>query len=126
MINILGMSNWKHHYCITLEKKQEFFSGFRKLLVELGFEENSNPVIYSFGRPQDKMGEPIMNKEDDIQKYVDEHDFFNNDSYFIDVIFGKDKIFLIVNSNEDKLQEFYAKLEKIAIFNSKQPTSRQK
>ncbi len=62
----------------------------------------------SFARPIDKKrGELLYDKEDDIKDYTDRHYSFTNEKkqYSIELIFGKNKIFLIIHSNTDKQQE---------------------
>ena len=98
----------------TFEKKQEFFKFFRRLLVNLGFgEEESTYPIYSFGRPSDKHGEPITNKEENIKFYGDRDYFFENGKYRINLLFGQKKIFLIINSNKDQQKAISEKIKSV-------------
>ncbi len=114
MVKIFGVAKSEFHNYYELDKKQKFFSGFRKLLVDLGFaEDDSNdPTIYGFGRPRDNYGEAITTKEVDIQDLVDEHYFWQNNYYMVDVIFGKAKIFLIIATKKDRQQEISQKVKK--------------
>ena len=117
MIKIFGISKFELHNYYNLEKKQEFFAGFRKLLTELGFgREDSNPIINRFGRPTDSMGEAIQTKEDDIKEYVDRHEFFDNKDYMIDIVFGKERIFLIIATKRDRQQEISQKVQKFCSY----------
>ncbi len=85
-------------------KEQQFFSICRKFLLNLGFEKDE--WIESFGRPFNKeINEYILDKEENIGKYVDVSDHFSNKDYAINIIFGKDKIFLIINTKIDKQKE---------------------
>ena len=116
-IKIFGLRKTEKHSNYELEKRQEFFSGFRKLLVDLDFgDESSNIEIYGFGRPSGDDGEPILTKEDDIAKYIDRHYYFENDSFRVDVIFGKEKIFLIINSDKDRQEKISEKVQKFCSF----------
>lgn len=117
-VKILGISKSKKHGCYTLEKKQRFFSGFRKFLADLGFgEEESAFEIYSFARPVDKKwGEPIIYREDDIKKYVDMRFHFSSKDYLIDVVFGKSRIFLIISTDKDRQEFISEKIQKFCSY----------
>lgn len=116
LVKILGLSKSERHNYYQLEKKQEFFAGFRKLLVDFGFDEDRDPAIYGFGRPSDENYEYITTKEEDIKAYVDVHYYFENDEFRIDVVFGSSKIFLIINSDKDKQKEVSKKVQKFCSF----------
>ena len=123
MIKIIGTLKSKFHSFYILEKKQEFFAGFRKFLVDMGVgaetgggNEDTNVEIYSFGRPFDKDGEPIVSEEDNIGKYIDLHYSYKTKKYFIDLVFGKEKIFLVVFSKDDYQQEIQNNLGKFCRF----------
>ncbi|MDP2925790.1 MAG: hypothetical protein Q8N99_05455 [Nanoarchaeota archaeon] len=119
-LKILGLKKSEKHNYYELENKQEFFSGFRKLLVDLGFgEESSNIEIYSFGRPPGDDGEYILTKEEDINDYIDRHFYFENNNFRIDVVFGKKKIFLVINSDKDKQEKISEKVQKFCSFQPK-------
>jgi len=53
---------------------------------------------------------------DDINKFVDEIYNFRNDDYSVDVILGKDTIFLVINSITDKQKEIYKAVFKFVDF----------
>jgi len=117
MVKIFGQSKSVFHSFYELKKEQDLFQGFRKFLVGMGFgEESSNIEIYGFGRPDDGHHDPDTSKEEDIKDYVDEHYFFQNDEFMIDLIFGKEKIFLMVASKKDKQQEINEKVRKFCSF----------
>ena len=116
-IKIFGLRKTEKHSNYELEKKQEFFSGFRKLLMDFGFgDESSNIEIYGFGRPSGDDGEPILTEEEDINKYIDRHFYFENENFRIDIIFGNEKIFLIINSDKDKQDKVSEKVQKFCSF----------
>jgi hypothetical protein len=116
-IKILGSKKSDNHNLFILDKKQEFFSGFRKFLVDMDFgSEDSSFDIYSFGRPQDEEHEPIIAREEKINEYIDQDFTFTHKGYTINVIFGKNKIFLIIFSKKN-IQEKVAKaINKFCIF----------
>ncbi|MSS74050.1 hypothetical protein EXS72_00215 [Candidatus Pacearchaeota archaeon] len=117
MVKIFGLSKFEFHTFYELKKEQDFLSGFRKCLVDMGFgEEKYNIEIYGFGRPNDKDAEPDTSKEEDIKDYIDKHYFFQNNEFMIDLVFGKDKIFLMVASKKNKQQEISKKVQKFCDF----------
>jgi len=117
MLKIIGLKKSECHSSYILEKKQEFFKYFRKFLSDLDFgDEDSNVEIYGFGRPNDDQGEPIKSKEDNINDYSDQYFLFRSEGYVIDVIFGEERIFVIVSFKEDKQEEVNNKILKFALF----------
>lgn len=104
-IKLLAIGKDEHKNYFIFPKRQYFFKICRQLLIDLGvnkFESNS------FARPTDKKwGEPIFDKENKIKNYTDKHCSFNDKKkrYMIEIIFGKDKIFLIIYTKTDKQQE---------------------
>ena len=99
----IGKSELRTYY--ILPKKQDFFKICRQLLLDLGVKKfDSN----SFARPSDKkFGEPIFDKEENIKNYIDRYYSFTDEKeqYSIELVFGKDKVFLIIYSKTDKQQE---------------------
>jgi len=115
LVKIIGVNKSEYRNCYILEKIQDFLSGFRKFLLDIGFTE-SDFEAYSFGRPDDKYGEPDTTKEEDISKYVDKDYFFVNENFRVELIFGKDRIFLIILTTEDKQKEISEKIKKFCTF----------
>jgi len=114
-VKIHGSGKSENHSSFILSKEQQFFSEFRQFLIDLGFDKDEFDV-YKFGRPLDDQCEPIENKEDDIKNYTDKHFYFHNDQYDIDVVFGKDRIFVSINTKEDRQEEISEKLKKFVSF----------
>ncbi len=115
MIKILAISKSEKHNYFRLEKVQEFVSGFRKFLVDIGFDEH-DVGVYSFGRPVDEHGEPDENKEDDVKNYVDKRFGFDNDEYTIDVVFGKENIFVMIFTKINRQKEIVEGMSKFCSF----------
>ena len=86
-------------------KEQKFFNILREFLTKLGFDKN-DPFLIGIGRPWDEETEsPILNKEENIEKYSDRIDNFFSKDYSIDVIYFSKKVVLIINiKNKNKLQ----------------------
>jgi len=103
-IKLLGIGKSKLRNYFIFPKKQDFFKICRQLLLELGVEKFN---VDSFARPLDNYGEPIIDQEKDINDYIDRHYSFNDvkKQYNIELIFGKDKIFLIIYTKTDKQKE---------------------
>lgn len=113
-IKLLTVKKFENHMVYVLEKDQEFFSACRSFLEDLGFEDIE---IDFFGRVVDENGEPIKTQEDDITTYVDKHYYFQSNKGRVDVVFGKDKIFLVVYSSKtDSQEEIALLLSKICTF----------
>jgi hypothetical protein len=118
MIKITGVSKSEHRSLYVLAKDQAFFSGFRMFLVDLGFD-HERVDISSLGRPIDEFGEPDTSREEDISLYVDKRSFFENKEYTIDVVFGKDRIFVIIASYRDKQDQIVKSISTFCTFADK-------
>ncbi len=113
-IKLLGVERSEKHHFYLFFKTQEFFPFMRNLLKDLGFDIST---YESFGRPTDKKyGEPIQDQEEEIKKYTDEKFKFQNDEYFIEVIFGKNKVFLMIHTESDRQSKLIDILNKYCKF----------
>jgi len=102
-IKLLGIGKSEKHNHYTFPKRQEFFEIARSFLKELGFKDYE---WISFGRPCDKKWrEPLLNKENRINACVDERHVFGNEEYFIEIIFGKEKVFVLIHTEKDRQQK---------------------
>lgn len=102
---LLGVGKSERRCYFIFPKKQELFKILRQFLLDAGVKKFDAD---SFARPTDeKHGEPIYDKEDDIKDYVDKHYSFSDEAgeYVIEIIFGKDKTFLIIFSKVDRQEE---------------------
>ncbi|MBU0980855.1 MAG: hypothetical protein KJ709_08690 [Nanoarchaeota archaeon] len=108
-IRLLAVGKSERHNHYTFRKEQVILLVIRNLLEELRFEGSESE---SFGRPEDKDGNPIFNEVDDVKDYIDRRFKFEKEGYYIEVIFGKDKVFLSVHSDEDMQDEITAILRK--------------
>ncbi len=102
-LKLLGIGKSAKHIHYTFPKKQEFFQIVRDLLKHLGFE------VYEwdgYGRPTDKKwNEPIFNKEMDIKTFTDLRNVLERDEYYIEIIYGKDRVFLTIHTEKDRQQK---------------------
>ena len=113
-IKLLTVKKFENHMVYVLEKEQEFFSACRSFLEDIGFEDIE---IDFFGRVVDENGEPIKTQDEDINNYVDRHYYFQSSKGRVDVVFGKDRIFLVVYSSKtDSQEEISVLLSKICTF----------
>jgi hypothetical protein len=102
-IKILGVKKSEHFNYYIFNKQQDFFRFFRSFLLELELEKMH---IEKFGRPLDKKWkEPMLNKEDDIRDYVDTMKSFETKEYNINLVFGKEKIFMFIYTKHNKQQK---------------------
>lgn len=112
-IKLLGIYKSKKHNTYIFKKSQAIFAIVRGLLKELGFKKFE---VEAFGRPLDKKwGEPIYNKEGKIKDYTDKRYMFEEKEYHIEIVFGKDRVFLMIHTEKDrqrKLSKFLSKFVK--------------
>lgn len=117
LAKILGLKRSERHNLYIIEKKQSFIPGFRKFLSDLDIGNGDSDIeLYGFGRPFGKDGEPDTTKERGINEIVDEHYFFGNKEYVIDLVFGNRKIFLIIKTGRDKQKKISEKIQKFCKF----------
>jgi len=109
-LKLLGIGKSEKHSHYTFPKTQEFFTVARKLLKLMGFQ---NYELEAFGRPIDKKwGEPIYDEEENIKKYTDKRYAFEKDECYIEIVFGKDKVFLMIHTEKNRQQELSKFLSK--------------
>lgn len=102
-IKVLGINKRDYRTQVIFPKEQKFFRIFKKFLIKLGFEKSEQ--IQEFGIPfNEKEYEYAYKKEENIKKNIDISHNFRNKYYSIDVVFGKNKIFVIFNYKRDKQQ----------------------
>lgn len=109
-LRVLGIGKSEKHNHYIFPKTQEVFTLIRELLKWLKFPEYEWD---GFGRPRDKKwGESIYDEEENIKKYVDVRCAFENDGYYIEVVFGKDKVFLMIHTDKNRQQKLSRFLRK--------------
>jgi hypothetical protein len=98
-IKLLGSGKSEKHIHYTFPKKQAVFGIVRELLKELGepyYEWNA------FGRPRDKKWwESIYSEEEDVEGYTDRSFAFEGKDCYIEIVFGKERVFLMVHTEKD-------------------------
>ena len=102
-IKILGISKSSNHNVYTFRKNQEFIPAIMKFLLDLGCKDDNVPRFFYVS--DKKYGEPISGKYRKISEFEDQHYFFKLKDFGIDLVFAKNKVFLIINTKSDK-QEF--------------------
>lgn len=105
-LKLLAINKDENRCQFTFEKNQEFFEFMRRFLPKLDMLDEEALEFGKIWNPQDHLYE---NKEKNIKKQIDMVNHFSNKEYFVEIIFGKDKIFLIIISKEDK-QQFISKI----------------
>jgi hypothetical protein len=102
-IKVLGMGKSAKHNYYIFHKTQQLFSIIRDLLKELGFEKYEWDA---FGRPEDpEYHEPIFDQENNIGDYNDRRTSYEKNEYYIEIIFGRDKVFLMIHTQKDRQQK---------------------
>lgn len=104
-IKLLGVGKSEHRNYFIFPKEQDFFRICRQILLDLGVKRFDAD---SFARPTDKKwGEPIFDKEDKIKDYTDKYYSFRDEEgqYDIELIFGENKVFLIIYAKTNKQKE---------------------
>ena len=88
-LKLLGLGNEENRSYFIFEKTLDFFPSFSYVLEMLNIEKKGNFISYN---SQEVIDEDIT---DNI-----EHLF--NELYDIDIIYGKDKIFVIIRTESDR------------------------
>jgi len=102
-LKLLAIRKSEKHNLYVFEKDQQFFSVLRQILEKLGFERRT---YAGYARPTDEeYGEPIMTKEDKIKDYIDIHSTLENEKFFVEIFYGKNKIFLTIHTTTDRQEE---------------------
>lgn len=94
-LKLFARGNEKDRNFFIIEKNQTFFSLFPKFLLNCGFRNNIYLDEYQDNAPR-------------IDDFIDMQENFKNENYDIDLIYGKDKIILIIRTSvnlRDKLTE---------------------
>lgn len=102
-----GVGNSEGRSFYVIEKKQDFFSSFAKFLINCGFNENLYVDEYQEDSPK-------------IKDFVDFQENFKNKDYDIDLIFGKEKIILIIRADENNLENIKKGIKNMCDINSNQ------
>ena len=72
----------------------------------------------AFGRPEySQSHEPMFNQEKNIKTYTDLRTAFEQDEYYVEIVFGKDKVFLMVHTEKDRQQKIANILSRHTVLN---------
>ena len=105
-IKLIGIKKSKDYNYLVFPKKQEIFSFLREFLKNFGIEGSEAEGI---GRPIDKIGEYNIKKELKIRNYSDKYVYFQTKDYDIDIVFGKNRVFMFIHTKKD-MQNALSKL----------------
>ena len=103
-LKLFGAGNNDRRSFYAIEKKQSFFSSFANFLINCGFNGNLYVDEYQEDPPK-------------IEKFIDFQENFKNKSYDIDVIFGKEKIILIIRADKKNLEYIKKGIESMCNIN---------
>ena len=104
-LKLSGAGNSDRRSFYMIEKKQDFFSFFANFLINCGFNGNLYVDEYQEDPPK-------------IEKFIDFQEHFKNKDYDIDVIFGKEKIILIIRANKKNLEHVKSGIENMCDLSS--------
>src|SRR3989344_5253407 len=91
------------HNCYVFPKQQNFFTFLIKFLDMLEFQECEYDC---FIKKWDKKKGEISRQEESIKKYTDVRQTFGHSDFLIEIIFGKEKVFLLIHTKKDMHQKF--------------------
>tara|TARA_Y100000310_G_C20675341_1_gene812720 strand:- start:928 stop:1260 length:333 start_codon:yes stop_codon:yes gene_type:complete len=98
MSKILGTHKTEQKLVFILEKKNSFYKPFEKLLFKFGFEDYELPDCFPHSDHNPTFAD--LSKENDFRVNL------NEPGLDLEVIFGKDKIFIISTGSKSKLDQF--------------------
>lgn len=107
---ICGIGSVGRFNYITVEKNKNFFWWLRVFLEE-GFNYSG---MVGVDDVETKKGWIIVNKK--IKDYTDTHEIYTVKNTRIDVFYGKEKIFITINTPVSNRQKFMKVLRKISIW----------
>ncbi len=111
-IKLIAVSKSEHRCQFTFPKEQQFFEIFRKFVYKLDILDEE---ALNFGKISNEKEYEYTDKEEDIKKFTDQIIYFVNKEYSVDIIAGKDKIFLIIHSRKNRQQLISRYLEEFVI-----------
>ena len=108
-LKLMGVAKSDNHIYYIFKKEQTFFEMVRHLTKELHTGEGD-----IFGLSKDKWGGIIWDKEENIRRYTDERFSFEDEAkeYYVEVVFGKDRVFLMIHTKKDEQQKIAGILNK--------------
>ncbi len=101
---IYGLSNKGKRNAYIIEKNSSFIPLFANFLLNCGFKNNQY-IEYS------------EDKSIKIDEWIDTQDNFKNEDYDIDIIFGKERIILIIRTVEENLDRVRKGINNMCDFN---------
>lgn len=105
MAKILGIKKSETQTIYTFSKDWNFFEKFEKILFDLGFKSYELPCSFP-----SNLG--INEKRQDLTKICDVYDSISNKTYSLLVIYGKDKLFLIINAKDKNMKKINEMINK--------------
>ena len=110
-MKILGIKKGEHFNYLIFPKVQQFFPFFRKMLKALG---EDGETAEGFGRPMKRNNyEYNLKKEYKINRHTDKHYYFIAGDYLIEVVFGKNRIFVSIHTKKDRQKEIARIIKKL-------------
>lgn len=116
-VRVIGVGNEGRYNYIIVRKNKDFFKWLAELLgSNFGVDDVEN-----YGYEQDKRGRWI-NRKKNINHFVDKHEgryegySGHKDNSRIDVFYGKNDVFIVIDMSLQKRKKFMKKLNEISIW----------
>ena len=102
-IKILSLSKSENQNKYVFPKEQKFLTVINQILNEFGFEDYETGSL------------DFLDEKNEIKKYKDESYDLESKDFLINIIFGNEKIFLIINTQINKQKEISQVINKYTI-----------
>lgn len=104
---LVGMGNKEGYSHFTFKKRQQVLQLLKKMLIEVSsdiFVDSVHSMIYSGWKPG--MDDPEKElKEKSMAELTDQYYNFNGIGYNIDIIFGKNRVFMFCHMDQEKIED---------------------
>ena len=102
-LKLIAIHKSPEHNCYVFPKQQNFFTFLIKFLDVLEFQECEYDC---FIKKWDKKKGEVSKQEESIKKYIDVRQTFERPDFLIEIILGKEKVFLLIHTKKDMQQKF--------------------
>ena len=106
MSKVLGMNKSDKKSIFIVSKDNDFYSQITKILLNLGLQEHNLPVNFPCNISPPEESAPDLTKESDFYEQTRDTDVD------LTIVYGKDKIFLILACDEAFMKKFNEEFNK--------------
>ena len=109
---IIGMGNECNFNYVIVRKNKDFFKWLSTLL------KDSFDISYGveYEEPHEDKNGGWINRKKQIRYFVDKNETYRDKKSRIDIFYGKDKVFITINTSLSKRRKFIENLKKISIW----------